>query len=365
MTRTLIKRLSIDNARPGMILGKPACREDGTVMLDEGHELTIGLLERLTSWGVRFLDVRETVSDADAPTAFIANYQPVVEQYQAFAETYRDVIDTVSHVFEDARYFRKVPLAKFRELTKCSIMDLMNAPNTLSFIHLIYNENSPGYQHSLSVSVLSGVLARWMGYSETETEDIILAGLLHDIGKTQLPPEIADNQALTDDEMEVMRTHPTLGYKLLSELESFPLSILSAVLQHHERMDGTGYPLGLRGNQIHPYAQVIAVADAYDALTSRTYLRRLTPFEAVAVLRTEMFEQLNPEICTVFLHNLRTYLIGQYVTLSDGRLAEVVFLGNDLVQLPVVRTMDGTFIDLAKDPSVYIADVPELGKIQS
>lgn len=366
MSRTRSKSIRIQDAKPGMRLGKPAMREDGTIMLDAGIELTVSLIERLKHWNIYVLDIQELVHDpGNASASFTAHYEPLVRNYKAFADTYRGVVDTVSHVFDDVRYFRKIPLAKFQEITKCSILDLIQQPNTLGFIHLIYNEQSPGYQHSLNVSVLSGVLGRWMGYTGEELEELIVAALLHDIGKTQLPPEIANhNGSLTTAEMEIMRTHPSLGYKLLSQLETFPLSILSAVLQHHERLDGSGYPLHLRENQIHPYAQLIAIADAYDSLTAaNTYLPRLSPFEAVNVLRNEMFRQLNPEICSVFLNNLRAFLVGQFVLLSDGRMAEVVFVSPELSQLPIVRTSDGSFINLNDDRSLSIVDLPEPGNL--
>jgi len=367
MSPTLIKRIRIQDAQPGMRLGKPAMREDGTIMLDENIELTATLIERLKNWNIYVLDVLAEALDTNDPVAsFRAHYEPLARKYKAFADTYRGIIDTVSHVFEDARYFRKVPLAKFREITKCSILDLIHGSNPVGFLHLIYHEQAPGYQHSLNVSVLAGVLGRWMGYAGEELEELILAALLHDIGMTQLPKEIADhNGSLTEAEMAVMRTHPTLGYKLLSQLETFSFSILSAVLQHHERLDGSGYPLQLRGNQIHPYAQLIAIADAYDVLTAaHTYLPRLTPFEAVDVLRNEMFHKLSPEICSVFLNNLRSYLVGQFVLLNDGRLAEVIFVGNEPSQLPIVRTSDGSFINLDKDRSYSIVDLPEPGELK-
>jgi len=154
--------------------------------------------------------------------------------------------------------------------------------------------------------------------------------------------------------MEAMKLHTTKGYNLLKELE-LSQGVLFAVLQHHEREDGSGYPLGVKGDKIHNFAQIVAVADIYDAMTSdKVYREKTSPFQAVEALVQDMYGKLSPDVCTIFLNNVRDYFIGNIVELNDGREAEVVYLGQTMTARPIVRTPSGEFIDLERQKHVSI-----------
>jgi len=211
------------------------------------------------------------------------------------------------------------------------------------------------FHHSLDVAVLCGVVGRWLGYKGEELKDLVLAGLLHDIGKTQIPLEILRKPGkLTPEETKIMQLHTTRGYNLVKELD-LPAAVTYAVLQHHEREDGSGYPLQVTGDKIHPFAKLIAVIDIYDAMTcDKVYRKKVTPFEAVETITRDMYDKLDPNICAVFLNNVRDYFIGNTVLLSDGREAEVVYLGQYISSRPVVRTEDGLFIDLEQRKELSI-----------
>lgn len=354
MTEGTVKRFRIQDVKPGMLLGRTIFLENGTVVLEEGITLTTNMIERLKNWDIFVIDIAENIPALTTPLK-----KSPSEAYLNFVASYQDTLDTISFAFEDIRYFRKVPLAKLRELTHSTVTGLVAAPGALNFVHTLYRNQIYTFQHSLDVAVISGILGRLMGYTDQALQDIMLTGLLHDIGKMQLPREILDKEGpLSAEEMSIMRTHPTLGYKMLSQLSTLPLTVLSGVLQHHERLDGSGYPLKLADQKIHPYAQIVAVADMYDAMTAnKPYRARMTPFEAVQVLVNDMFSQLNPTICSTFLHNLQAYLVGQIVRLSDGRDAEVVFFGGYMSNRPIVRTKDGEFIDLEEIKHLTIVDM--------
>lgn len=131
-----------------------------------------------------------------------------------------------------------------------------------------------------------------------------------------------------------------------------------SILQHHERMDGGGYPGRLCGDDIHDYPRIIAVADIYDAMTSeRVYHSKDTPFTVVEMISKDAFGKLDPAVCTVFLNNVKDYFIGNLVELSDGRKAEVVFLGQYQAARPVVRTQSGEFLDLERRKDISIIDL--------
>jgi putative nucleotidyltransferase with HDIG domain len=242
-----------------------------------------------------------------------------------------------------------------KEVAESSIEPFIDTSGILNHLHSVRRQDDYTFHHSMNVAILCGVIGRWIGYRAEEFKDLVLAGLLHDIGKTQIPFEILKKPGrLSSEEMEIMQFHTTRGYNLIKELD-LPRPILFAVLQHHERDDGSGYPLKVTGERVHPFAKIVAVADIYDAMTSdRVYKKKTTPFQAADAIFQEMYNKLDPNICTVFLNNVRDYFIGNVVELSDGRDAEVVYVREFPTVRPTVKTKDGEFIDLDKQKSISI-----------
>ena len=142
------------------------------------------------------------------------------------------------------------------------------------------------FKHSEDVASISMIIAKQSGMSEKDVYQIGVAGLLHDLGKSEIPNEILNKPArLTEEEFALMKKHPVLGYNLLKEKPDITSEVLLGVLQHHEKTDGSGYPLGLNFERICPYARIIAVADIYDALvTERPYKKGFSPRDAVEMI---------------------------------------------------------------------------------
>lgn len=349
MLRMIAKRYDIKEVAAGMELAKSVVVNDGCFALGEGTVLTTSLIERLTLWGVDFLDIRLTVEEnANEPV-------PLTLAQQCLSRDYNDTVLGVKKAFDTVRFFQQVPLKAMQEMAEAAIEKFIDKSGILNQLHLIHRQDDYTFHHSLNVAVLCGVIGRWLNYKDQEFKDLVLAGLLHDIGKTQIPLEILKKPAeLTSLEMNTMRFHTTRGYNLIKELE-VPQFILFAVLQHHERDDGSGYPLQVTGDKIHPVAKIVAVADTYDAMTSdRVYKKKVTPFQAVDAIVQDMYNKLDPNICSVFLNNVRDYFIGNIVELSDGLRAEVVYLGKFSSARPTVKTTAGDFIDLEKHKEIGI-----------
>lgn len=352
MIRTITKRYRIDEVEPGMELAGSLVTDNNKFALGEGTVLTSNLIERLRGWGVEVVDIRHSIEIKDKEPA------PLSEAQVAVSSEYNDTVATLKRSFETIRFFKQVPLKEMREMADNAIEPFINTSGILNHLQVVHRQDDYTFHHSIDVAVLCGVVGRWLGYRGGELKDLVLAGLLHDIGKTQIPLEILRKPGkLTPAEMETMRLHTTRGYNIVKDLD-LPPSVLYAILQHHEREDGSGYPIGVTGEKIHPFAKIIAVVDIYDAMTSdKVYKKRATPFEAVEAVMKDMYDKLDPNICTVFLNNVRDYFIGNIVLLSDGREAEVVYLGKFISARPVVRTEDGEFIDLESKKNLSILKV--------
>lgn len=349
MIRVVTKRYQIDDVKPGMEIAGSLIADNDKFALGEGTVLTASLIERLKGWGVEVIDIRQVIDtgEKEAP--------PLTEKQEVVSGEYNDTVVTLKRSFETIRFFKQVPLKEMRELADSSLEPFINTSGILNHLQVVRRQDDYTFHHSIDVAVLCGVVGRWLGYRGDELKDLVLAGLLHDIGKTQIPLEILRKPGkLSPTEMDVMRLHTTRGFNLVKELD-LPASVTYAILQHHEREDGSGYPLQVKGDKIHPFAKVVAVLDIYDAMTSdKVYSKKTTPFAAVEALMRDMYDKLDPNICTVFLNNVRDYFIGNVVLLSDGREAEVVYLGKFISARPVVKTDDGEFIDLEQKKDLSI-----------
>lgn len=354
MLRNVTKRYRVMEAEPGMELARGLTTESCRFALNEGTVLTASLLERLASWGVEYIDVRVVEGAGESEGKKDGELRS--SQQEELSNDYNDTVHSLRKAFEIARFAKHVPLADIQKVAETDIIQYMDTFSILNHLQVVERREDYTYCHAIDVAVLSGIIGRWLGYDEKIVKELVLAGLIHDIGKTQIPSEIVRKTGLLSElEMETMRHHTTRGYKLVKDFH-LPHNVLLAILQHHERADGTGYPLKVTGDKIHLFARIVAIADVYNAMTSdKVYRAKTTPFHAADVIVHEMFDKLDPNICAVFVSNLKDYFVGNIVELDDGREAEVVYIGNMLAARPIVRTDAGEFIDMGKEKSVNIA----------
>ncbi|MBE3574260.1 MAG: HD-GYP domain-containing protein [Firmicutes bacterium] len=228
----------------------------------------------------------------------------------------------------------------------------------LSLLVQLRQASDPTFIHSLNVALVAGLIARWMGWGKDGMHQAVQAGLLHDVGKSLVAPEILNKpEPLTPAERAQMQEHVRAGYELVRNASEVSQDIALAVLQHHERMDGSGYPQGLVGEEATFLSRLVAVADVYAAMMAdRAYRRRLGPFRAAEELEDESFSRLDPQITRVFLDRVAAFYVGSTVVLSDGRVGQVVFMDPREPSRPLVR-VEKEFIDLSRRHELEINDI--------
>jgi putative nucleotidyltransferase with HDIG domain len=349
----LTKHHLLSEVQPGMILARPVVSDDMSILLNENTVLTDSMLALLKTWNIQSLYIKEIIRESGH------NVYGFVSEREAFAKKYTDIIRTLKDAFEKTRYFKEVPLGQIQELADQTIESLVDASGVISHLASVRATDDYTFRHSLNVGVIAGLLGKWLKVRGKVLREIVLAGLLHDIGKTQIPLQILNKPGqLSAEEMAVIKEHPTRGYNLIEDTDRIPQSVKLCVLQHHERLDGSGYPAALKDRDIADYARIIAVADMYDAMTSqRVYRGALTPFSVVAEVFGEMFARLDPAVALPFVSHVRDSLVGFMVRLSDGTEARVVYLDKDRPAQPVVKLAGGDYIDLEKRKDLTIIEV--------
>lgn len=207
------------------------------------------------------------------------------------------------------------------------------------------------FKHSVDVATMAMIIARKSGLPNRDVYQIGVAGLLHDVGKSHIPNEILNKAGkLTEEEFTVMKNHTIYGYNILKEKSEISNEIIAGVLQHHEKINGRGYPLKLADKQITPYARVLSVADIYDALvTERPYKKGFSAHDALEMIMA-MTDELDVDFMRSFIDTVILYPVDTSVTLSNGERARVVKNTPHYPMRPkVVGLKSGKVYDLAND----------------
>ncbi|MDE6675587.1 MAG: HD-GYP domain-containing protein [Acetatifactor sp.] len=207
------------------------------------------------------------------------------------------------------------------------------------------------FQHSVDVATISMLIAKNSNMSEREIQKIGMAGLLHDMGKSKIPNEILNKAGkLTEEEFAIMKNHSLYGYQILKEKGGIPQEVLMGVLQHHEKLNGRGYPMGVEADKISSYAKILAIADIYDALvTERPYKKAFSQQDAIEMIMA-MTDELDITFMRNFLGIVILYPVNSIVTLSNGEKAKVLKNNPQYPLRPkVIGLHTGKVYDLSED----------------
>ena len=223
-------------------------------------------------------------------------------------------------------------------------------PNALVWMSRIQHDNAYIVKHGLSVCILAMVFGRYLNFTESELDVLGLCGLLHDIGKVKIPTDVHNKRGLlTTDELRLIKQHTVDGYKLLRDNKTQFAKLTDVALNHHERPDGLGYPRNLKGHEISDYAKIIAVVEAYDAMTSeRCYAEAKGPAEAHKEVYENLGKQFDEEYALQFMQAIGPYPPGTVVELRNGMVGIVLTGHTKFRHLPTVilsRDTDKKAID--------------------
>ena len=343
--------LNLNEISAGMVVAEPVLTASKQIVLQPGVELTSHMVNVLHKWKVKSVCVKSE-SKVEASHRFIADTGRA-----NFDDRYNHAVQEAKSIFDYMRTNEQLPHTAFYRLSYDSLYDLIYKKNVLNHLYRLKSPLDYTYIHAIDVGIIAGLIGFWSGFEKEEIQKLILAGLMHDIGKSQIPRSILEKPTLLNSEqMDMCKLHPSYGYYMSKSILGIASEIGKGIFQHHERENGSGYPNGLQGHQIHPFAKIIAIADVYDALTSnRVYKKSVTPFEALNILGKQIITYLDQKYCEIFIKNVSKSLIGSIVLLSDQSQAKVIEY-NAFQFKPVLQKKEGQLVGLNECLS-FIEDI--------
>lgn len=239
---------------------------------------------------------------------------------------FEDAQKTAKSIMSGLRLGRTLDLNNARHVVKGCVESVLRNENALMLLTKIKNQDEYTAEHCINVSILAAAFGKHLGLLQGEIETLALCGLLHDVGKTQIPDEILNKPgALTPEEFEVMRHHTTYGRSILMSTSHSLNTAVDVAFSHHERMDGSGYPRGLAAHQIPYFAKIIGLVDTYDAITSnRVYDKGRASMQALEIIHKHRGTQFDAELAAEFIQLIGIYPPGSIVEMVNGEVGIVI-----------------------------------------
>lgn len=343
--------------KPGMRVDHPVVDRLGRILVARGATLDEYIIEAMLKMGIMSVYIQEGTEDEDGQVQASPAAQKNIEKLRTEDRTKVSLSASVrKRVAEGIQYIYSNTDDPALVQTSASIADsLMSAiqENDAMAIDISALKTSDEYtfKHSVDVATIAMIVAKQMGMPEDEIHEIGVTGLLHDVGKTKIPLEILNKpDRLDDSEFAIMRQHSVYGYRIIKDRPDLPEDVKLGVLQHHEKINGAGYPLGLPADKINPYAKILAVADIYDALvTERPYKAAFSQREAIEMIMS-MTQELDMFAMESFLQSMILYPVDTIVELSNGEKAKVVKNSPYYILRPtVVGLTSGKVYNLGED----------------
>ncbi len=349
-----------------MVVAENVLSIDRQLVMSQGTVLTDNLITKLDLYGILTVFVEDAMAESvdivsAAPEAKAPSYaervqnSPVFKKFKADYELNVDNFkDALNNVVE-----RNIEL-DVNTLLQNALDLIAGGKGQIGILDMLQNMreyDDSTFAHCMNVGLVCNVLATWLKLEPDQIEMATACGLFHDIGKLMIPHAIITKPGkLSPSEYALIQKHPILGYQLLQE-QNVDEQICNAALMHHERNDGSGYPMRLSGNQIDPYARIVAIADVYDAMTApRAYRDALCPFRVIESFEEDGFQKYDVEYLLTFLENVVNTYIQNRCRLSDGREAEIIFINKEKLSRPMVQC-GKDYVNLADSPNLSIVEL--------
>lgn len=344
--------------KPGMQIDHPVTDRLGRILIARGATLDEYIIAAMLKMGIMSVYIQEIIDDDENEPVSPAAQKNIDRlrtddraKVNLSASVRERVAEGIQYVYNNTE---DPALVQTTANIADSLMSAIQTNDAVAIdISALKTSDEYTFKHSVDVATIAMVVAKKMGMPDDEIHEIGLAGLLHDVGKTKIPPEILNKPGRLDDaEFEIMRQHSVYSYRIIQNNTNLSEEVKLGVLQHHEKIDGSGYPMAAPGDKICPYAKILSVADIYDALvTERPYKAAYSQREAIEMIMS-MTQELDLFAMESFLQSMILYPVDTVVELSNGEKARVVKNSPYYILRPtVVGLTSGKVYDLGEDLS--------------
>ena len=274
----------------------------------------------------------------------------VIVKVQKYTEEMKDIFEKL----DSSNIPNMIEIRNFSE----KILEELTSPRmAVKNIVLYGSGNDSVFKHSVNVTILSVLLGKWLNFDDEKLSCLMRAALLHDFGKYKIQEILDKEEELNEDEFRAIRQHPVVAYNLIQNLSYVNDDIKLGILMHHERLDGSGYPLKRKDNQINDIARIIAIADTFDGVNSkRNYKPKKDLFEALETIREEGIEKLDYKYCNVFIEHIINYYIGEYILFNNNKVAKIIQIDVNNLSAPLLLCED-KFLDIRKHKELKIEKI--------
>ncbi|MFW5985422.1 MAG: HD-GYP domain-containing protein [Halanaerobiaceae bacterium] len=338
-------KLSTNNLKQGYRLARNVKHKYGSIVLPAETILDKEKIHRLQRMDLKQVTVYREQKE---------KREKNIEKNKNLEKNYYLSVNEVDSMFHQIKEKEKIAVTRINDLID-KITNLGQDNEMIDLLIKLRNANKYPYHHLLNMGILGYMFGKWLNLNKKRCIDLTYAGLLHDAGMAFIPENILYKPGnLTKKEYEKIKQHPKKGYKLVENLNFISRETAQGILTHHERYDGSGYPLHLEGENIPLFGRILAIIDTFNALTSeRVYQPRISPFEAIKLFREDTLGAFDYNLVDIFLRKIPDYFVNKKVFLNDGREAEVVFINPRHPDKPIVKIND-QYIDLYQNKEIKI-----------
>ena len=372
----MLKAFAVRSLLPEMLIGRTVYDGDSeNVLVEGGTVLDKEIIKLLKEKGVASVYVDEdSILAAVQKEKAVKRERAKADELPAperdakldrqYEEDYRYVYSEMEKLFKGAAETGKLNMDILQSVMSSGrLRDLYKEGATaVSMIYSMDQEGDYNLHHCVHLAILGGLMARWMGLTGIDRQNMVLAGLFLDIGKQMIPKDLLEKKGLlTEEEFDILKNHVVDSFKIVEKSElAGRTDLMNGIIQHHERDDGSGYPSGLKGDTITIFGKVLAILDCYDAMaSSRSYAEKRSPFEVFKVLYADVLDgKLDSEYAVLFMRKMNAALNGCWLRLSDGTAGRIVYIDESRVTaMPVVQLADGRFIDLNTVKDITVVEI--------
>ncbi|OLN21120.1 hypothetical protein BTO30_16685 [Domibacillus antri] len=348
--------VSIEDLKPGWQLKEGVIVGTNHPIIKEGTVLTEQHIRFLKAFSISSVDVVLETEDPISTiysSASLNAFSPIVVKTE---QLYYKTLKGIKEEFQKWQSGMNVEIARMRTIILPLLDYILENPEQLERLSSFSRKDEYLFHHMAAVGILSGAIAKKMNYEKGMIVQSALSGLLADCGMSKINSSLLNKStALTEQEYKEIQNHPIVGYKMVKDLKLLKAEAKLAIYQHHERLDGSGYPAGAKGSKIHALAQIVGLADTYHALTTdRLFQGAQSAFKVVEIIQQDLFEKFDLSIMNALFSLVAELAPGTAVTLSDGREAKVLFVQQMHRTRPLVQLHNGEVLDLVKRRDLYI-----------